>query len=107
MAFCAGVSPCVANRSHRGSGFVRSRGLSSRPPELHVQRLRPPMYGVFGQNAGEQTSYEIASPCIPKEVRDAAEATRDGRNKPPGQERHHDHVFRQGPLPARAPAWIS
>jgi hypothetical protein len=45
----------------------------------------PPMYGVFGQNAGGgQTSYEIASPCIPKEVRDAAEAIGMGRTKPLG-----------------------
>src|SRR5437870_12313619 len=44
-----------------------------------------PMYGVFGQNAGGgQTSYEIASPCIPKEVRDAAEAIGMGRTKPLG-----------------------
>jgi hypothetical protein len=43
------------------------------------------MYGVFGQNGGGgQTSYEIASPCIPKEVRDAAEAIGMGRNKPLG-----------------------
>src|SRR5437899_9041680 len=43
----------------------------------------PPMYGVFGQNGGGgQVSYEIASPCIPKEVRDAAEAIGMGRNKP-------------------------
>jgi hypothetical protein len=45
----------------------------------------PPMYGVFGQNGGGgQTSYEIASPCIPKEVRDAAEAVGMGRTKPLG-----------------------
>ena len=45
----------------------------------------PPMYGVFGQNGGGgQTSYEIASPCIPKEVRDAAEAIGMGRSKPLG-----------------------
>jgi hypothetical protein len=43
------------------------------------------MYGVFGQNAGGgQASYEIASPCIPKEVRDAAEAIGMGRTKPLG-----------------------
>jgi len=43
------------------------------------------MYGVFGQNGGGgQVSYEIASPCIPKEVRDAAEAIGMGRNKPLG-----------------------
>src|SRR5437764_854701 len=45
----------------------------------------PPLYGVFGQNGGGgQTSYEIASPCIPQEVRDAAEAIGMGRNKPLG-----------------------
>jgi hypothetical protein len=45
----------------------------------------PPMYGVFGQNGGGgQTSYEIASPCIPKEVRDSAEAIGMGRTKPLG-----------------------
>ena len=44
-----------------------------------------PMYGVFGQNGGGgQTSYEIASPCIPKEVRDAAEAIGMGRTRPLG-----------------------
>ena len=45
----------------------------------------PPMYGVFGQNGGGgQVAYEIASPCIPKEVRDAAEAIGMGRTKPLG-----------------------
>src|SRR5438128_11907711 len=45
----------------------------------------PPMYGGFGQNGGGgQTAYEIASPCIPKEVRDAAEAIGMGRTKPLG-----------------------
>ena len=42
----------------------------------------PPYYGVFGQNGGDgQTAYEIASPCIGKDVRDAAEAIGMGRNK--------------------------
>ena len=45
----------------------------------------PPMYGQFGQNGGGgQTAYEIASPCIPKEVRDAAEAIGMGRTRPLG-----------------------
>src|SRR5262249_23057415 len=44
-----------------------------------------PMYGVFGQNGGGgQVAYEIASPCISKEVRDAAEAIGMGRTKPLG-----------------------
>src|SRR5213593_3275132 len=51
------------------------------PPGGYV----PPMYGVFGQNGGGgQVSYEIASPCIPREVRDAAEAIGMGCNKPLG-----------------------
>src|SRR2546421_12968421 len=45
----------------------------------------PPMYGVFGVNGGGgQVAYEIASPCVPKEVRDAAEAIGMGRTKPLG-----------------------
>lgn len=39
-------------------------------------------YAGFGQNGGDgNTAYEIASPCIGKEVRDAAEALGMGRNK--------------------------
>src|SRR5438093_9258857 len=45
----------------------------------------PPMYGVFGQNGGGgQTAYEIASPCIPREVRAASEAVGMGRTQPLG-----------------------
>src|SRR5205814_3546630 len=45
----------------------------------------PPLYGTFGQNGGGgQTAYEIASPCIPQEVRAAAEAVGMGRTKPLG-----------------------
>ena len=51
------------------------------PPGGHA----PPMYGTFGQNGGGgQTAYEIASPCIPQEVRNAAEAVGMGRSKPLG-----------------------
>src|SRR6266513_1953792 len=45
----------------------------------------PPLYGSFGQNGGGgQTAYEIASPCIRQEVRDAAEAIGMGRTRPLG-----------------------
>src|SRR5262245_63609602 len=38
-------------------------------------------YGMFGQNGGDGfTSYEIASPCIGKDVRDAATAIGMGRS---------------------------
>src|SRR3989442_13724869 len=54
-------------------------------PSCTPSGYAPPMYGVFGQNGGGgQVSYEIASPCIPKEVRDVAEAIGMGRNKPLG-----------------------
>ena len=37
---------------------------------------------MFGQNGGDgQTAYEIASPCIGREVRDAAIAIGMGRNR--------------------------
>src|SRR5216117_1989754 len=45
----------------------------------------PPLYGSFGQNGGGgQTAYEIASPCIPREVRAASEAVGMGRTQPLG-----------------------
>lgn len=41
-----------------------------------------PYYALFGQNGGDgQTAYEVASPCIGQEVRDAALAIGMGRNK--------------------------
>ena len=39
-------------------------------------------YAGFGQNGGDgQTAYEIASPCIGKDVREVAESIGMGRNK--------------------------
>jgi hypothetical protein len=39
-------------------------------------------YSLFGQNGGDgATAYEIASPCIGKDVRDVAEAIGMGRNR--------------------------
>src|SRR3989441_7789503 len=62
-----------------------SAGAQQPVPVCPAGGYAPPMYGVFGQNGGGgQTSYEIASPCIPKEVRDAAEAIGMGRTKPLG-----------------------
>jgi hypothetical protein len=55
------------------------------PPSCPPSGYAPPLYGVFGQNGGGgQAAYEIASPCIPQEVRDAAEAVGMGRTKPLG-----------------------
>src|SRR5215212_4887914 len=39
-------------------------------------------YAGFGQNGGDgQTAYEIASPCIGKDVREVAESIGMGRNR--------------------------
>jgi hypothetical protein len=43
-----------------------------------------PQYGVFGDNDGIVQAYEIASPCIPQEVKEAAEAIGMARYKPLG-----------------------
>src|SRR5215470_11042477 len=67
--------------------FLAMTAAAQQPgiPVCPASGYAPPMYGVFGQNGGGgQTSYEIASPCIPKEVRDAAEAIGMGRTKPLG-----------------------
>jgi hypothetical protein len=48
------------------------------PPSGYSQQY----YALFGQNGGDgQTAYEIASPCIGQEVRDAAIAIGMGRNR--------------------------
>jgi len=60
-------------------------GQQTTPPSCPPSGYAPPMYGTFGQNGGGgQTAYEIASPCIPQGVRDAAEAVGMGRTKPLG-----------------------
>jgi hypothetical protein len=60
-------------------------GQQTTPPGCPPSGYAAPMYGSFGQNGGGgQTAYEIASVCIPQEVRDAAEAVGMGRSKPLG-----------------------
>ncbi len=52
------------------------------PPTCPPSGYSPPYYAMFGQNGGDgQTAYEIASPCIGREVRDAAIAIGMGRNR--------------------------
>ena len=60
-------------------------GQQTAPPSCPPSGYASPMYGSFGQNGGGgQTAYEIASLCIPQEVRNAAEAVGMGRTKPLG-----------------------
>jgi hypothetical protein len=52
------------------------------PPTCPASGYSQPYYALFGQNGGDgQTAYEIASPCIGQEVRDAATAIGMGRNR--------------------------
>ena len=51
------------------------------PPTCPPSGYSPPFYSVFGQNVDGQTAYEIASPCIGKDVREAAIAIGMGRNR--------------------------
>lgn len=52
------------------------------PPTCPPGGYSQPYYALFGQNGGDgQTAYEIASPCIGQEVRDAATAVGMGRNR--------------------------
>jgi hypothetical protein len=52
------------------------------PPVCPASGYSQPYYALFGQNGGDgNTAYEIASPCIGQEVRDAAVAIGMGRDK--------------------------
>jgi hypothetical protein len=52
------------------------------PPTCPASGYSQPYYALFGQNGGDgQTAYEIASPCIGQDVRDAAIAIGMGRNR--------------------------
>jgi len=55
------------------------------PPTCTPSGYAPPSYGRFGGNSdGFLTAYEIASPCTPRRIRDAAQAIGMGRNVPLG-----------------------
>lgn len=62
------------------------RGMANQPagpaPTCPSSGYSQPYYALFGQNGGDgQTAYEIASPCIGRDVRDAAVAIGMGRNR--------------------------
>ncbi len=62
------------------------RGMPAAPaapaPTCPSSGYSPAYYSMFGQNGGDgNTAYEIASPCIGQEVRDAALAIGMGRDK--------------------------
>jgi hypothetical protein len=55
------------------------------PPTCTPSGYAPPHYGIFGGNGDNfNTAYEIASPCTPRKIRDAAQAIGMGRNVPLG-----------------------
>jgi hypothetical protein len=63
---------------------AQSRGAPTAPPACSSTGYAKPLYGTFGNNDGFAVAYEIASACIPKAVRDAAEANGMGRYSPLG-----------------------
>src|SRR5215831_13051413 len=54
------------------------------PGECPSSGYTAPLYGVFGDNDGGTIPYEIAGPCTPKALRDAAEAIGMRRYRPLG-----------------------
>lgn len=69
--------PAMAIDAQRGA-----QAPAANPPTCPSSGYAPPSYAMFGQNGGDgQTAYEIASPCIGPEVRNAAIAIGMGRNR--------------------------
>jgi hypothetical protein len=61
--------------------FAQQSAPPAQVPMCPPSGYSPPYYAMFGQNGGDgPTAYEIASPCIGKEVREAAIAIGMGRN---------------------------
>ena len=68
------------------AGVSAQRGMPAAPagppPVCPASGYSPAYYALFGQNGGDgNTAYEIASPCIGQDVRDAAVAIGMGRDK--------------------------
>ena len=76
MAQEGGAAP-QGGRGGRGMG-----GQTITPPTCPANGYgAQAYYGVFGQNGGDgNTAYEVASPCIGKDVREVAESIGMGRN---------------------------
>src|SRR5690242_6057561 len=79
-------SVCALALFVTASGSSAQRGMSAAPvgppPACPASGYSPAYYSTFGQNGGDgNTAYEIASPCIGQEVRDAAVAIGMGRDK--------------------------
>lgn len=74
----------AANASGQEGGRMGGAGQPAQPPPPCPPSGYMPQayYSLFGQNGGDgATAYEIASPCIGKEVRDVAQSIGMGRNK--------------------------
>jgi hypothetical protein len=74
----------AASASGQEGGRMGGAGQPTQPPPPCPPSGFMPQayYAPFGQNGGDgQTAYEIASPCIGKEVRDVASSIGMGRNK--------------------------
>jgi hypothetical protein len=66
----------------QGRGGAPQAAQTPPAPTCPPSGYSPPYYAMFGQNGGDgQTAFEIASPCIGTEVREAATAIGMGRNR--------------------------
>src|SRR4029079_17993542 len=86
-AFALGVGAVLAGGALLAQEGGGGRGMGAAParppPAWPPSGFRAPaVYSGFGQNGGDgQTFYEIASPCVGKDVREVAESIGMGRNK--------------------------
>src|ERR1051325_2634113 len=69
----------LAQEGGRGQGMPTAGPPPTCPSSGYVAQA---YYALFGQNGGDGlTAYEIASPCIGKDVREVAESIGMGRSK--------------------------
>jgi len=67
-----------------GWAVAQEKQAEAAAPTCPASGFAKPYYGMAGDNDGQLRGYEIASPCIGKEVRDAAVAIGMGRWNPLG-----------------------
>jgi hypothetical protein len=82
MFAAATVLLAVIAAGAQGRGGAPQAAQTPPVPTCPPSGYSPPYYAMFGQNGGDgQTAFEIASPCVGKEVREAATAIGMGRNR--------------------------
>src|SRR5258705_12277647 len=73
---------CAALLAQGGGGGPAAPPPSQAPPACAANGYAAQRsYGMFAQNDDGFTAYEVASPCVGKDVRDVAEAIGMGRGQ--------------------------